>query len=161
MCANESSDETLLPFARYPSGGSKLLGRLSGGNSRRGYGLKLVQKTGQTHCVYCGTNLVDTYEHWLTLSTDHVVPVSLCKAWGIQKDWQEDYTNRVICCIACNTFGNRYAPQNITPPATSLTEKEFYTLRDQVFLERKNLILKRRDEEKTFFKKKRWLTKNT
>ena len=24
---------------------------------------------------------------------------------GLPEDWREDYSNRVLCCTACNTFG--------------------------------------------------------
>jgi hypothetical protein len=158
MCANKPSDEILLPFASYPARGRKLLGRPRADNCRHGYGLELLRLTGRTQCAYCDTNLVDTYEHWLTLSTDHVVPVRLCKDLGIPEDWQEDRSNRVICCLACNTFRNRYTPAN---PALPTTLEQFYKLRDRFFCERKKCILESRQTEQEFFKTKPWLVKST
>ncbi len=64
------------PFASYPEQGRKPLGRprdLTGAR-RSGYGLSLQRMTGQSACAYCGLSLVDTYEHWLLMPVDHVVP---------------------------------------------------------------------------------------
>jgi hypothetical protein len=107
-----------LPFDTYPSGGRTLLGKVSGDNCRKGYGLRFLELTGQTRCAYCGLDLVGKYEHWLTMALDHVVPDSVCKSWGLSQIWKEDYSNRVLCCTACNTFGNRYRPTGVDCPLT-------------------------------------------
>ena len=69
----------MLPFDFYNEGGRKPIGIFTGGNCRRGYGLKFMQKTGQTSCAYCGLSLIASYETWLNMAIDHVVPKSVCK----------------------------------------------------------------------------------
>jgi hypothetical protein len=120
---------------------------------RHGYGLRFMQLTGQTGCATCGLNLAGKYENWLNMALDHVIPTSACLAWDIPDEWREDYSNRVLCCTTCNTFGNRYAPQGCRRPTTL---EEFYEVRDAIFLERKRQILQRHAEERAFFEKKPW-----
>ena len=63
------------PFDDYHGGGYTMLPKLKGGNARQDYGHWLVER-GQTSCAYCKMSLVDSYEHWLLLTVDHVIPVS-------------------------------------------------------------------------------------
>jgi hypothetical protein len=56
-------------------------------------------------------SLVDTYEHWLMMAYDHVVPASVCVAAGIHVEWIGDIINRVLCCAACNGFKNCWKPK--------------------------------------------------
>jgi len=112
-----------------------------------------MRRTGQTKCAYCGMDLAAVYENWLTLALDHVVPHSACIAWGLPEEWREDYSNRVLCCTTCNTFGNRYTPQGFQRPSTL---DEFYDLREAIFLERRKSILERHKQERAFFDKKPW-----
>lgn len=142
------------PFDMYPYKGYKLLGVLSHSNCRRGYGLKLQQLTHQHTCAYCGLSLIDKYEHWLMMSVDHVIPIKTGKAKGISEYWLYDVANCVLCCSACNGFGNRYKlPQDI---ARLKSENTFFKLRDNVFKERKVLIRKCQKEERTFYTSKPW-----
>ncbi len=136
------------PFTSYPDHGRKLLGRISGGNCRHGYGFKFMKLTGQTRCAYCDLDLVAEYENWLTMALDHVVPKSACMAWNLAVEWTEDYSNLVLCCTACNTFGNRYTPVDFSCPSTL---EEFYILRDAIFIERRKNILRKQEEEHSFF----------
>jgi hypothetical protein len=142
-----------LPFERYPGNGRTLLGRVSGDNCRHGCGLSFMRQAGQAKCAYCGIDLVSAYENWLTVALDHVVPLSTCRAWGLPEDWGEDHSNRVLCCTACNTFGNRYIPKGFQRPSTL---EEFYDLRDAIFLDRRRSILERHKQERAFFNKKPW-----
>ncbi len=144
-----------LPFESYPDKGRKLLGRVSGDNCRHTYGLKFMRLTGLTKCAYCGISLGEAYENWLNMALDHVIPHSTCLAWQVPAEWREDYSNRVLSCTTCNTFGNRYNPQNLNPPSTL---EEFYKLRDIIFIERKHQILERHRQERDFFEKKLWET---
>ena len=73
----------MLPFDLYPAGGRQLLGMSKGANARHEYGLKFMQLTRQTHCAYCDTGLTASYEMWLRLVLDHVIPASLCKSTHI------------------------------------------------------------------------------
>jgi hypothetical protein len=143
----------MLVFESYPDKGRNLLGRVSGDNCRRGYGLAFMRKTGQTNCAYCGIDLSENYEHWLILALDHVIPYNACVAWELPIEWREDFSNRVLCCTACNTFGNRYMPVGFRRP-TNL--EEFYELRDKIYLERRQKILDRHKNEREFFEKKPW-----
>ncbi len=88
---------------------------------------------------------------------DHAIPESICQLWGVTQAWAQDASNRVLSCTACNTFRNRYAPQNADRP-TSLDE--FYELRDHIFAERKAQILERQKDERAFYKGKPWLQPN-
>ncbi|MHB8114336.1 MAG: HNH endonuclease [Bellilinea sp.] len=144
-----------LPFESYPDKGRKLLGHVSGDNCRHTYGLKFMRLTGLTKCAYCGISLGEAYENWLNMALDHVIPHSTCLAWQVPVEWREDYSNRVLSCTTCNTFGNRYSPQNMNPPSTL---EEFYKLRDIIFIERKRQILERHCQERDFFEKKLWET---
>lgn len=87
------------------------------------------------------------------MALDHVIPDNVCKAWHLPEEWTQDNSNRVLCCTACNTFGNQYRPSNMKVP-TSL--EEFFYVRDQVFVERKALILERHKKERAFFETKPW-----
>src|SRR4051794_9635423 len=144
----------MMPFDSYPHGGQKLAGRPKGANCRHEYGLKLQKLTGLGECAYCGMSLVDTYEHWLMMSVDHVVPTRAGQAVGIPDDWLADYANIVLCCSACNGFGNRYKLMaDVTTPASI---DDFFALRDRVFDARKALILLAHDKERAFYDKKPW-----
>jgi len=146
----------VLPFDLYPEGGHQLLGAPKGANARQEYGHKLMQLTGQRHCAYCDTDLTATYQVWLTLVVDHVIPLTLCKSTHIPENWCWDYSNMVLACAACNGFCNRYSPSfTIAPPETL---EAFYSLRDRIFGERKKLIAKRHDAERQFFNERSWET---
>ena len=140
-----------LIFDNYPELENSLLSRWTGeANARHGYSLELQKLSGQDSCAYCGTNLVDTFEHWLLLSSGHVIPSSVCKQWGIPYEWQESLSNLVICCSACNGFDNRYSPTWKENP-DDWTVGRFKSLRERVFVERRERILKRREEEVRFY----------
>ena len=139
-----------LPFESYPQHGHSLLGSVRGNNCRHGYGLEYIKKTKQTYCAYCGLDLMGVYENWLNMALDHVVPYNVCQMWNVPREWSEDYSNRVLSCTTCNTFGNRYVPQDFQPPTTL---EEFYQLRDAIFVERRRLILERHQQERAFFEK--------
>jgi len=142
------------PFIDYLHGGYKLIGCVSGSNCRHGYGRAFMLKTGQTKCAYCSTDFTSSYEIWLTMALDHVVPTSVCQSFNISSEWSEDCSNKVLACSACNSFRNRYnPPKSISIPHTLAS---FYKLRDFIFLERANLIAQRHAEEKAFFISQPW-----
>jgi len=145
------------PFDTYPGGGRELLGQARGSNSRHEYGRQLMQLSGQRKCAYCETDLTGSYEQWLTMVVDHVVPKSHCGAAGIPVRWYEDLSNMVLACAACNSFRNRYRCDWATQP-TSLDE--FYALRDKVFTERKQLIDASHRTERAFYDTKPWEISN-
>ena len=43
-------------------------------------------------------SLVDSYEHWLMLTAEHVIPVADRDRLRIQKNWHEPYSNIVLAC---------------------------------------------------------------
>ncbi len=94
------------PFARYPDGGRSLLGRprWGDGTARHSYGLQVHEWCG-FRCAYCGLDL-GTFEGWLQLSVDHVVPQQMVGA-GYTREWVEDTINIVAACGACNGLFNR------------------------------------------------------
>lgn len=144
------------PFASYPLQGRELLGRPRDrtGTCRTGYGLGLQRLTGQTACAYCGVNLVDTFEHWLLMSVDHVVPRGESLRLGIATGLYEDAINLVLCCAGCNGFGNRYHYE--AEPQENWTLEEFLVLRDYVFADRFQRIAARRIQEEAAFASKPW-----
>jgi len=143
------------PFDEYPGAGRERLGCVSGANCRHEYGLQFMRKTGQTRCAYCGANFAGSYETWLTMALDHVVPTSVCRKLGIPAEWADDYANRVLACAACNSFHNRYTPAE--SPPTSIDLDEFFDFRDRIFAERKELIEDSHHKEHAFFERRPWL----
>lgn len=148
----------MIPFDSYPKNGRGLLGTIRGSNCRKGYGLKFMRITGQTHCAYCNMNLSAPYENWLQMALDHVVPQSVCAAFSLSAEWTHDASNMVLACAACNGFGNRYRPKEQTPCPTSI--EGFYDLRDQVFAERSVNIREKHEAEKAFFNERPWLQRD-
>jgi hypothetical protein len=72
----------------------------------------------------------------------------------IPDEWCWDYSNSVLACAACNGFCNRYKASLDGDRVISLDE--FYDTRDRIFLERKELISARHDEERKFFAQRSW-----
>ena len=142
------------PFDDYPQGGYTILPKLRGGNARRKYGHWLVEH-GQTFCAYCEMSLVDSYEHWLLLTVDHVIPVSEKDRkeghrLGIPQIWHESYSNIVLACSGCNGFRNRYEV-SWQEQKESWEESDFFKFRDRVFQEKKALIEEARISEMRFY----------
>jgi len=135
-----------LPFLTYPDGGRTLLGKpkWGDGTARRSYGLKALEWCGY-RCAYCGLDM-STFEGWLQLSIDHVIPQQSQGA-GYPAEWILDATNVVAACLACNGYFNRDPVVDAVP----VTLDAFYDIRDRVFLERKARILTRRDTERVWF----------
>src|SRR5262249_36557075 len=131
-----------------------LLGKVVGANCRHEYGLKFMRITAQTKCAYCGHDFAASYENWLHMALDHVVPKSVCVGFGLGSEWVEDCANKALACTACNGFDNRYKPSpHIACP---LSLGEFFNLRDRIFAERKTTILRKHNEERQFFNGRPW-----
>lgn len=150
-----------VPFKSYPGSGREPMGppRDPGTEgARHGYALDLMRRTGQTRCAYCDIDLTSSYEIWLMVATDHVVPSSLCKTLGISAEWRDDAANRVLACRACNEFANPYKPPtDLSSPASF---EAFCDLRDWVFADRREKILTRRETERDFFASRPWVVKS-
>jgi len=101
------------------------------GTARHGYGVPVFEQCGYA-CVYCGLDMLTTYEAWLQLSVDHVVPRQMIAA-GYPKLWIEDMANLVTCCRSCNEFGNHFRLDDAVPASPA----GFFDLRDRVFVQRR------------------------
>jgi hypothetical protein len=144
----------MLPFDAYPGEGKALLGRVAGSNCRHGYGMTFMQVTWQTTCAYCELDFVASFNAFLQMTLDHVVPRSVCKRFILPNEWAEDCINKVLACSACNSFDNRFAPpQDCACPATL---EAFCELRNRIFAERKARIAASRDKEQEFYKRRPW-----
>lgn len=142
------------PFEHYPYGGRTLLGPRRGANARHEYGLRLQQLTGQTHCTWCGINLVEDYYRWLLLCLDHVIPTQEAARLGIPVTFSDDYMNLVIACSGCNGFDNQY--RSTREPQAVWNLDEFVEFRDEIFRERRPRIAQRRAQELAFFEGQPW-----
>lgn len=145
------------PFDGYPSGGRKR----SGGpkdwsNCRHGYGREVMITCKETSCAYCGLSLVDTYEHWLLMCVDHVVPKSVATELAVDNSFVNDFVNLVLACSGCNGFRNRYKYSGYPERPSPWTDESFAGFRDAVFADRKRAILQRRAEEVAHYEKKMW-----
>lgn len=136
-----------LPFDAYREGWRELLGapRWGDGSSRRGYGVDVFSECGYV-CVYCGLDMDTTYEGWLQLSVDHVMPSHLANK-GYPAAWIEDITNMVTCCGACNEFLNGHR-MNDDPPAD---QGSFLALRDRHFAEKRDTVRRRHADERAWY----------
>ena len=141
-------DPTPLPFARYRNSGHELLGRpgWGDGSCRHGYGPPVFAECG-TACVYCGRELGGSYESWLDLSIDHVVPGETVKRLGWPREWIEDIVNLVTCCRACNEFLNGY---RVSDPAPASFE-DFIALRDLHFSAKRAWVIDRHVRERAWY----------
>ena len=144
----------MMPFDAYPHRGRRPIGRLTGDNCRHEYGLKLQKLIGLNKCAYCSLSLVDTYDHWLMMTIDHVVPIHAGGELGISSDWLEDYWNTVLCCSACKSFGDLLPLETEVSGPESF--EEFLALRDRIFVERKRAILLSHEHELAFFDSRPW-----
>lgn len=135
-----------LPFDAYPLGGRVLLGKpkWGDGTARRSYGVKALEWCGH-HCAYCGLDM-STFEGWLQLSIDHVIPQQM-QGTGYASEWVLDAINVVAACNACNGYFNRDPVIGEIPT----TLEAFCDLRDRVFRERQARILDRRATEREWF----------
>ncbi len=126
------------PFDAFPGAGRQLLGHVktSGRNCRRDYGPPVFQRCG-ARCVYCGVDLNSSYERWLHISVDHVVPeLTIGRGWPAE--WVRDAANLVTCCRTCNEllndFYGQYWPRQLPDRPTSLAA--FFEIRDRFFDEK-------------------------
>ncbi len=112
------------------------------GTARHGYGPPVFAHFGYA-CAYCGLDMRASFEAWLQLSIDHVIPHQMTRL-GYPREWVEDLANLVTCCRPCNDFGNRFI---VSDPAPTSPEA-FFDLRDQVFVKRLEQISVARAREK-------------
>ena len=119
--------------------------RQADGTARHGYGLEVFERD-RYRCRYCGLDMRSTYQAWLQLSVDHVVPAQMARR-GYPKDLIEDKANLVTCCRTCNDFGNRFV---VTDPAPT-SDDAFFDLRDRVFVQRRARISLAHGRERAYY----------
>jgi hypothetical protein len=142
------------PFDHYPTDVDPRC--LRGQACRTGYGAQFQRLTGQTNCAYCGLDLTDSYEHWLLLSLDHVLPQRLIRTRGeAWREWVDSLHNLVLSCLHCNTFLNGFRLQGDPPAPASF--KSFCQLRDAEFVRRKQWVLERHAREQREYGKQPWV----
>lgn len=95
--------------------------------------------------MYCGQPMGESYEAWLQISIDHVIPLQMQSA-SYPILWLKDIANCVTCCRPCNDF----LQKRIDNPAPATLE-EFFILRDQVFLQKLGAARSRHEIERTWF----------
>ncbi len=118
------------------------------GTCRGGYGVAVMRLHGN-RCAYCDLDFTETYESWLHLSVDHVVPRHVIKV-GYPAAWVEDLLNHVPCCRSCNEFLNGYRISVPEPPATLA---DFLALKTAVFDEKRQMTATRHAIERAKFEK--------
>ena len=167
MDAQLSRETDILPpsirkrFNAYPNKGQTLQPQLKddGKGSRKSYGLKLYQITGQVAefatCAYCGLSFIDEPAHWFLVSVDHIVPKNkkIQDFFGLNNDYIDAMANQVLCCQGCNGRANKDELRDIAyNPPSVWTPDAFFALRDQIFLYRsqKIAILKREELEEFY-----------
>jgi hypothetical protein len=102
---------------------------------------------GDLDATYCHRELESSYEAWLDLSVDHVVPRYLVRVAGFPSEWIEDLLNLVTCCRGCNEFLNGYRVSVEVPPNLAA----FLVLRDTVLADKRSRAAKRHDAERHRF----------
>jgi len=141
----------MIPFERYQKGGQEPLGLPPSGDGtcRHGYGPPVFAQCGDT-CAYCGRALLDSYDAWLSVSVDHVVPRSV--SWySARLQWVEDIFNLVTCCRACNEFLNQY----LCAEAEPTTVAAFVDIRNRVFVGKQEHARQRHADERDWYG--RWI----
>jgi hypothetical protein len=143
----DPSTEPLVVETDPASEAPQLLGKPAQGDGscRGGYGLAVMSRYGTT-CAYCDRDLGESYEAWLDLSVDHVVPRNAL-AVGVSGDWIEDLLNHVTCCRACNEFLNGLRV-TVTAP-TDLAG--FLRLRDAILAQKRERARQRHALERAKF----------
>ena len=63
-----------LPFSTYPGSGREQLKQRSGFHTRHADGPEFMRTTGATTCAYYGLDFTASFENWLTVVLDQVVP---------------------------------------------------------------------------------------
>jgi len=55
-------------------------------------------------CVYCGRDLTERFDDWMSIEVDHIIPVS--------KGGNDNLENRVTTCSVCNRLKGIYLPED-------------------------------------------------
>ena len=92
--------------------------------SLTGYGLPIHRRDG-FKCRYCGADGTKSFDTWLTLSVDHLLPPNHPR--------REEEAFKVTACRFCNEADNRYFSKN--QGLDNLSPDELFQLRKKAVLE--------------------------
>lgn len=106
-------------------------------DSLRGYSYAIHQRD-QFKCRYCGADGTKSFDTWLTLSSEHLLP-----KWHPNRN-NLDYI--VTACIFCNTADNHYFKH-----AEKRGLKFDGLTPDELIQQRLPYVLERRDDYKSFW----------
>lgn len=109
------------------------------GESLRGYAYE-IHKRDNFRCVYCGVDGKESFDVWLTLTVDHLLP----KGHPHRDD--ADYV--VTACAFCNVAENRYFDK-----AQKLGLTFDKRTRDELVEQRRKFVLDRREEFRAFWER--------
>jgi 5-methylcytosine-specific restriction endonuclease McrA len=54
--------------------------------------------------MYCGRNMKDRFDDWMSLEIDHIIPLS--------KGGDDSKENRITSCNVCNRIKRNYLPED-------------------------------------------------
>ncbi len=74
------------------------------GTSLMGYSKDLFKKYNYT-CVYCENYFGNSFENWMRLTREHVIPVS--RLIGDDAKYKNYDKNLRVACLTCNNLANR------------------------------------------------------
>ena len=106
-------------------------------DSLRGYAFE-IHKRDRFKCRYCGVDGSKSFDTWLTLSWDHLLPKD-----NINRD-NHDYI--VTACSFCNTADNRYFEK-----AKKFDLKFDGMSPDALVVQRRKYVMQTRDSYKEFW----------
>ena len=106
-------------------------------DSLRGYGHEIHQRDNFT-CRFCGADGTKSFDTWLTLAVDHLLPK------GYEKRENAEY--KVTSCGFCNTVDNHYFSK-----AEARGLKFDNMSPEQLVAQRKEWVEKRRQEYRRFW----------
>ena len=117
---------------------------------RKGYGLQVFKRHGMK-CMYCDREMGTSYDAWLSISVDHVIPMSVLKKWGQGFAKMVDHVdNCVTCCRSCNEFLTGYRVDDNAP----CSKEEFLSLVDMHLARKREHAQRRHLEEREWYEKR-------
>lgn len=109
-------------------------------DSLRGYSYAIHMRDG-FRCVYCGMDGHESLSHWLTLSSDHLLPTG--------HPQRENPKFIATACQFCNTAANRYFDMAMREGLTFDGKS-----RVELIAQRRPYVMKTRQDYKQFWQEK-------
>ncbi len=92
-------------------------------------------------CVYCGRKFKDSFEDWMLLTVEHVIPYKELKKEGNHRE--NDMENKRCACRTCNNMSTRLV--------AGFEKLRFEERIKKVLNKKKRDILKRREKFRQFY----------